>query len=356
MDKILAYIPGFRTGTPRHMVLAGAYYLFALSMMLVSVALGILLLSGPFLLFQGYAAMVKYNETKNARALIALFLSAAICGGSLIGFVADMTGRQERIPIEPALLMDTATPHTAPVGSPVSESEPTVSPSPTGPPLERAIVLGYAKSGINVQYADETTGAIRLAGIEIEEDILDRASDYLSQILPPGSIVDIEEDPNGEYYVWTDTPHLFDTDEVRRNTLNALLVLNGYASVSGNTKGMYAEVLSACEEAARAACAGLWAVALETAAAMTPPTPAITPTPAPTPPQDIAPTPAPVPEAPPVKPPPGGAYFCGSKQSDVFHLSTCGSASQISPENLVTYSSREDAINQGKRPCKKCNP
>jgi len=48
--------------------------------------------------------------------------------------------------------------------------------------------------------------------------------------------------------------------------------------------------------------------------------------------------------------------YVASKKSQVFHKSTCSSAKRISPENLVHYKTREDAIDDGKRPCKSCNP
>ncbi len=52
-----------------------------------------------------------------------------------------------------------------------------------------------------------------------------------------------------------------------------------------------------------------------------------------------------------------GKYeFIGSKSSDVFHKSDCRSASKISSENLVSYTTREEAVKVGKRPCKLCNP
>jgi hypothetical protein len=48
--------------------------------------------------------------------------------------------------------------------------------------------------------------------------------------------------------------------------------------------------------------------------------------------------------------------YVASKNSKVFHKSTCTWANRISPENLVHYKTREDAINDGKRPCKQCEP
>ncbi|MCL5772527.1 MAG: hypothetical protein M1479_09705 [Actinobacteria bacterium] len=48
--------------------------------------------------------------------------------------------------------------------------------------------------------------------------------------------------------------------------------------------------------------------------------------------------------------------FVGSKNSDVYHYSDCVYAKKIKPENLITFSSVEEAKNAGYRPCKKCNP
>lgn len=48
--------------------------------------------------------------------------------------------------------------------------------------------------------------------------------------------------------------------------------------------------------------------------------------------------------------------YVASRNSDVFHSPGCSSTKRIKPENLVGYSSREDAIKAGKRPCKRCKP
>ena len=48
--------------------------------------------------------------------------------------------------------------------------------------------------------------------------------------------------------------------------------------------------------------------------------------------------------------------YIGSKSSEVFHRSDCRWAQNISQENIIVYSSREEAIKAGKRPCKTCNP
>ena len=48
--------------------------------------------------------------------------------------------------------------------------------------------------------------------------------------------------------------------------------------------------------------------------------------------------------------------YVASKNSNVFHSPDCSSAKRIKPENLVGYRSRDEAINAGKRPCKRCKP
>jgi len=48
--------------------------------------------------------------------------------------------------------------------------------------------------------------------------------------------------------------------------------------------------------------------------------------------------------------------FVASKNSKVFHKPECSWAKRISPKNLVTYSTRDKAIEAGKRPCKFCKP
>jgi hypothetical protein len=48
--------------------------------------------------------------------------------------------------------------------------------------------------------------------------------------------------------------------------------------------------------------------------------------------------------------------YVASKNGDVFHTPNCRSAKRILPENMVGYSSREEAVNAGKKPCKLCRP
>jgi hypothetical protein len=49
-------------------------------------------------------------------------------------------------------------------------------------------------------------------------------------------------------------------------------------------------------------------------------------------------------------------HYVASSKSTIYHLPTCQWAQKISPANLVTYASREDAEKAGLRPCKVCKP
>ncbi len=48
--------------------------------------------------------------------------------------------------------------------------------------------------------------------------------------------------------------------------------------------------------------------------------------------------------------------YVASKNSNVFHKPDCRWAKNISPNNLVGYGSRDEAIKGGKKPCKWCKP
>ena len=50
------------------------------------------------------------------------------------------------------------------------------------------------------------------------------------------------------------------------------------------------------------------------------------------------------------------AGFLASKSSAIFHKPECRWAKNISEGNLVSYTSKDEAIKAGKRPCKSCNP
>lgn len=51
-----------------------------------------------------------------------------------------------------------------------------------------------------------------------------------------------------------------------------------------------------------------------------------------------------------------GAEFWGSKNSNKYHYPDCRWAQKIKPNNLVKFSSPEEAIKSGYIPCKVCRP
>lgn len=50
-----------------------------------------------------------------------------------------------------------------------------------------------------------------------------------------------------------------------------------------------------------------------------------------------------------------GSYV-GNANTGKFHISSCSSVNKMSEKNKIFFSSRDDAINQGYVPCKRCNP
>lgn len=51
----------------------------------------------------------------------------------------------------------------------------------------------------------------------------------------------------------------------------------------------------------------------------------------------------------------GGSYV-GSVNSDKFHYPSCGQASKIKSSNLISFSSRDEAVSSGYSPCSFCSP
>jgi len=48
--------------------------------------------------------------------------------------------------------------------------------------------------------------------------------------------------------------------------------------------------------------------------------------------------------------------YVASRNSKIFHKPDCVWVQRIAPKNLVYYKTRDEAVNDGKRPCKTCNP
>jgi phosphatidylserine/phosphatidylglycerophosphate/cardiolipin synthase-like enzyme len=48
--------------------------------------------------------------------------------------------------------------------------------------------------------------------------------------------------------------------------------------------------------------------------------------------------------------------YVSSRNSEVFHRANCRSAEKISARNLVHYSTRQEAVAAGKKPCDECRP
>jgi len=105
--------------------------------------------------------------------------------------------------------------------------------------------------------------------------------------------------------------------------VNAEMVKEGYAQAATYPPDVkYADLFVSLEREARENGLGLWATA----------------SPSPSPSQTTA------------------ANYIGNSNTKVFHRPTCRYVSQIAPEHIVYFSTREEAISAGYRPCKVCNP
>jgi micrococcal nuclease len=117
--------------------------------------------------------------------------------------------------------------------------------------------------------------------------------------------------------------------------MNAELVRQGLAYLRDNADGSrYAALLHAAEREAQQAGRGLWAA---------------TPTSAPRPKPTVTATPA-------ATPSPGPCSYVGNASSLIFHHASCDSVAKMAEGNKVCFASRDEAIGQGYRPCKRCNP
>jgi len=60
-------------------------------------------------------------------------------------------------------------------------------------------------------------------------------------------------------------------------------------------------------------------------------------------------------DAPPPRSAPAGPYVA-SRSSGVVHRSDCSYAARIKPANRVSYATLRAALDEGRRPCKRCLP
>lgn len=142
-------------------------------------------------------------------------------------------------------------------------------------------------------------------------------------------------------YVWIERPASDNptADEVESKCFNAMLLAGGYAKIATFPPDVkYVDLFRSLESQARQSNMGLWSG------------------------QDSKPS-APVVKNNSTKKKEFQEYsqpivssYVGNSNSHKFHKSSCGSASKTAPHNRVAFSSRNEAINAGYVPCKRCNP
>ncbi len=117
-------------------------------------------------------------------------------------------------------------------------------------------------------------------------------------------------------YIWTEDSTKCEPGSARHKMFNALLVAEGYAvvmTVPPNIK--YADLFAELQAEARRNNKGLWAL-------------------------DVDPEP----------------YYVANRSSKKFHRPSCPHAGKVSSQNRVTFSSRDEAFDNGFEPCRQCNP
>lgn len=181
---------------------------------------------------------------------------------------------------------------------------------------------------------------VRFIGIDTPESTTKveeygkEAAAYTRRALPVGRSVKLEPDveERDRYgrmlaYVWLGTPKQASESEIRAKMLNAKLALDGYAqqmTIQPNSK--YADYFTEFVREARQDDRGLWAggsAEEEPAASSSGGS--------------------------------GGSYI-GNRNTMKFHEPSCSSVGQMNPNNKVPLSSRQQAIDGGYVPCKRCNP
>ena len=211
-------------------------------------------------------------------------------------------------------------PSDSPTASPESTSQQTSQPSPSSERVQATVTRVIDGDTIEVSIAGSTY-SVRYIGVdtpEVGQPGADEATQVNAQLVE-GRTVELEKDVSetDKYgrllrYVWID-------DQM----VNALLVYNGYAQVATYPPDVrHQDYFLDLQRQAEAESSGLWSATEDT-------------TPSPT--QSSV------------------SYF-GSRNSDVYHYSSCRYVGQILSKNLVSFSSSANARASGYRPCKVCRP
>ena len=165
-------------------------------------------------------------------------------------------------------------------------------------------------------------------------------------------------------YVWTQRPST-DTptdEEIKSYCFNAVLLAEGYAQVATFPPDLkYVDIFRTMETAARDNNMGLWADGGKSFVAKTDPNKGKNNQQQSQKKQqaqnnNAAAAKKDFPSDKQENKPPINSTYVGNKNTHKFHYSHCKSAEDMKVSNRVELNSREDAINQGYKPCKRCNP
>jgi len=216
----------------------------------------------------------------------------------------------------------------------------------------------------------DTIIKVRFIGIDTpestnkQEELGKEAAIFTTIAIPKGTTVYLEKDVSetDKYdrllrYVWLEKPESFSNQEAKTKMLNAILLLEGYANASTYPPDVkYSDFFFQCENEAESSSLGLWALSDKTVAPTLIPTPSDTPIPTPVHSENVESAQSvsgPDLTASPVL---TNSQYCASSIADKFHHLGCKYADQILPQNVVFYYTRDEAMADGKVPCKLCKP
>jgi micrococcal nuclease len=124
-------------------------------------------------------------------------------------------------------------------------------------------------------------------------------------------------------YVWTAQPTIINDSEIRNKMFNAHMLLDGYAQLATFPPNVrYVERFRVYQSEARGANRGLWGIAPSD--------------------EKQAETKT--------------LGYVGNLNSRIFHRLECSAAAKMSAKNRIDIKNRDEAVKQGYRPCKICNP
>lgn len=171
------------------------------------------------------------------------------------------------------------------------------------------------------------------------------AAAYTTQLAGKEVYLELDVQERDKYgrllaYIWLERPSSRSEADVRTKMFNARLLLDGYAQVMTIPPNVrYADAFVQFQREARSANKGLWSLPPSGSSSLQGDGQSQSSASSPT--QSSQGT---------------ESYYAASANSEVFHRPNCSYVNRIKRSNLIFFTTREEALNSNRRPCKVCNP